>query len=316
MWWEDGLERDGIEVLIHEQGGVVSRAQLLRGGYTDSMIRRHHRARRWQLVHPGVYSTRTGSLDYHARLLAGLLYAGPQAMWSHYTAAEQLGLIAIDTTRSVHLTVPATRRVEQQRGLVIHRSRRCEERRHSVVPPRCTEPHAVLDVVSLADSLDDAAGVVLEALQSGNVTAAEVRSAMARRRVPFRRELGSLVRAAADGAHSLLEVRYLEEVERRHHLPAGVRQRAVEREFTDVAYEEYGVVVELDGRFHLEPAQRRRDMDRDNRAALRGEATLRYGWRDVTVRPCAVAVQVDSLLRQAGPTPTRPCGPACPVQRS
>lgn len=265
---------------------------------------------------PGVYSTRTGTLDYHARLLAGLLYAGRDAMWSHHTAAEQLGLIAIDTRRPVHLTVPSARRVRRQPGLVIHRSRRCGDRRHAVVPPRCTEPHAVLDIVSVAKSLDDASSVVLEALQSGNVTARQLESALQDRRgLRFGRELGPFVRAAAEGAHSVLELHYLRAVERKHSLPRGVRQRAVEREYTDVFYDGYGVVVELDGRFHLEPAQRRRDMDRDNRAAIRAESTLRYGWHDVTVRPCAVAVQVDTLLRRAAPTGSKPCGPGCPLGR-
>jgi very-short-patch-repair endonuclease len=312
MWWKDDLEKDGIDHLIFDQGGVVSRAQLLTAGWKDDQIRQRVRARHWRRVHPGVYASFTGPLDYHANLLAGLLYAGAGAMWSHHTAAEQLGLIRIDTGRPVHLTVPEARRVTKRPRLVIHRSRQCLQRRHTVVPPRSSEPHAVLDVVSVARSFDDASSTVLEALQSGKVTAAQLNQAMAGRRgLRFRRDLRPIVSAAAEGAHSLLEVHYLREVERRHGLPAGTRQRAVENEFTDVAYEGHGLVVELDGRFHLEPEQRRRDMDRDNRAAIRNERTLRYGWHDVTVRPCLVAAQVDTMLRRSGPTSARPCGPTC-----
>ena len=54
---------------------------------------------------------------------------------------------------------------------------------------------------------------------------------------------------------------------------------------------------------------------RDNRAALRSETTLRYGWLDVTSRPCTAAVQVLQVMRRKDPSLTaRPCGPGCPVR--
>jgi very-short-patch-repair endonuclease len=99
-------------------------------------------------------------------------------------------------------------------------------------------------------------------------------------------------------------------------LPSGQRQRAVDDEFTDVAYVFYELVVELDGRFHFAPRQRWRDLDRDNRAALRSETTLRYGWLDVTSRPCAAAVQVLQVMRRKAPSlSAHPCRrPSCPVR--
>jgi len=89
----------------------------------------------------------------------------------------------------------------------------------------------------------------------------------------------------------------------------------VDGEYTDAAYPPYDLVVELDGRFHFAPRQRWRDLDRDNRAALRSEVTLRYGWLDVVGRPCAVAVQVLQVMRRKDPSLTaRRCGPDCPVR--
>ncbi len=41
-------------------------------------------------------------------------------------------------------------------------------------------------------------------------------------------------------------------------------------------------------------------MRRDNAALLGGEVTLRYGWSDVTERPCEVAWQVAALLTRCG----------------
>ncbi|WP_197429858.1 hypothetical protein [Auraticoccus cholistanensis] len=58
-------------------------------------------------------------------------------------------------------------------------------------------------------------------------------------------------------------------------------------------------MVELDGRFH-EGAGRFRDMRRDNLAMLSGQRTLRFGWPDVTQRPCEAASQVATLLVDGG----------------
>ncbi len=134
-----------------------------------------------------------------------------------------------------------------------------------------------------------------------------------RPRLRHRGALRPIIAEVAAGSHSLLELRYLHDVERRHGLPTGQRQRAVDCEFTDVFYP--GLQVELDGRLHLVPHQRWRDLDRDNRATLRGESTLRYGWFDIVGRPCAAAVQVLTILRRSQPALTaRPCGPACTVR--
>lgn len=313
MWWQEWLEAEGIEWLVHHQGGVVSRQQLLAGGWTDLRVRSGHRTRRWQTIFPGVYATFTGEPTYDHKVLAGLLYAGEGAMWSHRTAAEQSLLVKIKRGQPVHVTVPRTRQVRPQDGLVVHRCSGAAARLGQVVPPRSAPAHAVLDMVEVADRFDDAAALVAEACQSGRVTVEQIVAALQQRRLRwYRRELVPILEAVAKGSHSLLEIRYLRDVERRHNLPPGIRQRPVDDEFTDVAYE--GLVVELDGRFHLDPVRRRRDMDRDNRATLRAEATLRYGWLDVTSRPCEVAAQVLAVQRRGGrPDQAAPCGPSCPV---
>jgi very-short-patch-repair endonuclease len=111
----------------------------------------------------------------------------------------------------------------------------------------------------------------------------------------------------------LLELRYLRDVERPHRLPAGRRQRGVAGTWQDVWYEEFTTVVELDGRLgHAEAQGGWRDMARDNAAAVRSEVTLRYGWADVTTRPCEVAAQVAEVLRNRGwPRTPRKCGDSC-----
>ncbi len=315
-WWKPQLANDGLQGLIHDQGRIVSRSQLFAAGWTESQIRQPLRSRRWQTVHPGVYATHTGPIGYDEHLLAALLYAGPEAAWSHYTAAKQLGLLKPDSNRPVYVTIPERRRVRPRPNVVIHRDQRWADRLAPVVPPRRTPADAVLDIIGLSRSVDQAAAVIAEACQSGRVRPVDIATALADRpRLRHRRLLRPILTDVAAGSHSLLELRYLRDVERRHGLPTGVRQRAVEGEFTDVFYAGFELVVELDGRFHLIPNRRWRDLDRDNRATLRAEATLRYGWIDITGRPCEAAVQVLRVLRRTQPDlRAKPCGPSCPVR--
>jgi hypothetical protein len=315
-WWRRQLDDEGLEVLIHEQQRIVSRSQLLAAGRSDSETRRRLRGRRWQVIHPGVYATHTGPLGYDERIVAALLYAGPEAAWSHFTAAEQFGLIKPDQQRPVYVTVPWRRRVRARPGIVITRDKHWEDRLAAVVPPRSRPAEAVLEIVGLSRSLDDAAAFVAEACQSGRVRPADILSALdGRTQLRHRAALRSILADVAEGTHSLLELRYLRDVERAHGLPPGRRQRAVDQEFTDVAYEPVGLLVELDGRFHFAPGQRWRDLARDNRAALRSEVTLRYGWLDIISRPCSAAVQVLQVSRRKDPTiPAHACRrPTCPV---
>ncbi|GAA1588727.1 type IV toxin-antitoxin system AbiEi family antitoxin domain-containing protein [Kribbella karoonensis] len=314
-WWTRRLREGGLEALIDEQDRVVSRAQLLAAGWSEAQLRKSLRNKRWRTIHPGVYVAHTGGIGYAERLLAALLYAGPEAAWSHYSAAEQLGLIKPDPDRPVYVTIPEYRRVRPQSGLVIRRDEHWAERLAGVAPPRRTPADAVLDIVGITPSPDKAAAVIAEACQSGRVGAEDLLHALAnRRRLRHRGSLRPIIADVVAGSHSLLELRYLRDVERRHGLPRGQRQRAVDGTVTDVHYAGSGLNVELDGRLHLVPHQRWRDLDRDNRATLRTEATLRYGWFDITNRACDAAVQVLQVLRRTNPSLTAtPCSPTCPI---
>lgn len=213
------------------------------------------------------------------------------------------------------VTIPERRRVAGRPGLVIHRDEHWAARLAAVAPPRRTPADAVLDVVGIAPTLDQAAAVIAEACQSGRVGIHDLLTALAHRpRLRHRAELRPIIADVAAGSHSLLELRYARDVERRHGLPRGQRQRSVDDEFIDVYYAGFNLNVELDGRLHLVPEQRWRDLDRDNRATLRTEVTLRYGWFDVMNRACAAAAQVLQVLRRTDPAlPATACSPTCPL---
>jgi very-short-patch-repair endonuclease len=139
-----------------------------------------------------------------------------------------------------------------------------------------------------------------------------------RPRARWGRELLAALTDVDSGCHSLLELRYLRDVERAHGLPPGqrqaVRQRSGGRWYDDVYYARFHTRVELDGRVAHPDESRWHDARRDNAAAVHGDMVLRYGWVDVVERPCRTAAEVAATLVRSGwiGRPTL-CASACAI---
>jgi very-short-patch-repair endonuclease len=309
-----------FEEIVAAQQGVVSRAQALACGLTAETIRARLDSGRWRVVLAGVYATFSGPLPRLAVLWAGLLHAGPSALLSHDSAAELVGL-APQPGPLVHVTVPASRRCRAVPGVVVHRCRRAEAMRHPTrTPPQTRVEETVLDLADSATDPDEAIGWLTRACARRLTTATRLTQALrSRTRLRWRAELTDALTDVAAGCHSLLELRYLRDVERRHHLPAGTRQRPRKRRggcwYDDVAYTQFRTLVELDGRAAHPPEQRWRDMARDNAGVADGNSVLRYGATDVYQHPCAVASQVATVLQHNGwPDDPTPCSDICPLR--
>jgi hypothetical protein len=307
-----------LRELAQFQHGILTRDQAQQGGLTKDVIRSRVRQDRWQRMYAGVYAAFSGEPGRTAVLWAAVLRAGPGAMLSHHTAAELAGLADAPST-SMHVTIPAGRRIAGSPGLVVHLSSRADQIRHpALAPARTRIEDTVLDLTQLATTAEAAYDWMTRALGRRLTTQPRLRAAMAsRRRLRWRRDLTGALAADWAGVHSGLEYRYLRDVERPHALPPGTRQalarHAGRNEYRDVLYEEYGVAVELDGRAAHPGDTRWRDIRRDNSAAADGIVTLRYGWIDVSQRPCWVAAQVAQVLVRRGYSGFRPCAPDCPV---
>jgi hypothetical protein len=295
--------------LIKRQAGAVSRAQAAAQGITDDAIRAHVTAGRWQRAGTGVFYTFTGGPPWGAQQWAALLHCGPDSALSHYTAAALWGLADPDPDAPIHVTTARSRLARRRADVVVHRPRRPVTAVRS--PPRTDGGTTVLDLLAAIRFPDEALGLVARACQRGVTTPDQMTAAIVGRpRQRWRRLLLDSLADMNSGAHSILELRYLRDVERAHGLPTGQRQRRAGSTFQDVHYDGFQTTVELDGKLgHADTTGRWRDMARDNAATLRGETTLRYGWADVTSRPCAVAAQVAATLRAAGWRGTiRACG--------
>jgi hypothetical protein len=251
-----------------------------------------------------------------------VLRAGDDAVISHHTAAE-IWKLSDETSSSIHVSVPRQAGSLEIPGLVLHYSSRLPGARHPArLPPQTTLEETVLDLADVSRTAEDAVAWAIKACQRRLSTPGRITAALAsRNRARWRRDLDDAIAEVRAGVHSPLELRYLRDVERRHGLPRGDRQavttRRGTRQYADVRYTEYGVVVELDGVMaHLAEA-RRHDSRRDNANTLDGYQTLRYGWVPVAYHACTVALEVADLLWKRGwaGLPRR-CGNACPVTMS
>lgn len=189
-----------------------------------------------------------------------------------------------------HLTDREWVRFVQERDRVRKRSSRAE-------PPRTRVEDTVLDLCAGAPE-----SVVIDritaAVQRRLTTCSALQAALDARRIANRRFVQAVVNDVASGVHSGLEHTYLHDVERAHGLADGSRQRARPNRngFLDVLYEEFSLVVELDGRVGHVGEGRWRDRRRDNVHTRAGLRTLRFGWHEVTHEPCAVALEVAEVL--------------------
>lgn len=169
-------------------------------------------------------------------------------------------------------------------------------------PPRLPVEATVIDLCDAATG-SQVPGLLTRAVQRRLTTGERILDELDRRgRHRHRRLVSDILRDVGEGSESPLELAYLRDVERPHGLPRGRRQksRAGLSHVSDVGYDEWALLLELDGRDgHVEEG-RFRDRRRDNAFALRALLTLRYGWHDVTDNPCAVAWQVASVLWARG----------------
>ena len=297
---------DSLADLSRARLGVASVDELRERGFSASAIRANVDARRWQHFHPRVYLLHTGPPSWPSRAWAALVYAGwPRAALSHASAAYVRGW-SRTTPELIDVTVPYNRCIRTQPGIRAHRSRAfLHIIENGTEPPRTTAARTVIDLMRQCHTERDAIALLLEAIRTGRVFAETLWPELqAERRHPWRSAALDAMEHASGGVQSLLELAWAQ-IESEHGLPPGRRQAKVIQggriQFQDVGYDEYGAVVELDGRLgHEEVEGRLRDMRRDNINVVAGRATLRFGYLDLTQNGCEAAAQVMAVLKRGG----------------
>lgn len=296
---------------------MVSRDQAIAAGLSRHVIAGRIESGQWQRLQRGVFAAFSGPVPRESQLWSVTLRAGTRAVLSHHTAAE-LWRLSDAPQETVHVTVPRGIGLLEIPGVVVHYSSRVARARHPVrLPPQTRLEETVLDLADLARTAEEAVAWPIRACERRLTTPDRILAALKDRgRARWRYDVADAIPDIRAGAHSPLELRYARDVERRHGLPRGDRQRrvirGVTRQYIDVLYADYDVIIELDGVLAHSADGKSRDARRDNANTLAGYHTLRYGWVPVAYHACATALEVFRLLHRNGlRVPFRPCGTTC-----
>ncbi|MFD4369156.1 type IV toxin-antitoxin system AbiEi family antitoxin domain-containing protein [Rhodococcus sp. NPDC058521] len=334
---------NALKELAVSQFGLVTHSQLHALGYPRSRVRHRVESGRWQAVLHGVYAVSTGPISRAATLEAALLFGGNGALLSHYTAAEEWGMIRAEDARPVHITVPYGRSAICQGqtvvgselaasslchqegaavhpGVAVHRSRAQNFIGVEMDQPRTTRADTAVDLAVEQDTAEEAYASLVRTVGNSRIPLVDIRRRLDERRPRrYRKVLADAVRLLAEGVQSLLEYRYAVDVESAHGIPPALRQSPVVVDgrtlFEDCDYSPYGVplIVRLDGRgTHSMAEVAFRDRRRDNAAELARRPRLVYGYDEVTKNACEVAREVETVLTREGwvrthPSPCRAC---------
>lgn len=298
---------DQLDRCAATQGGVLSRRQLYSYGVTRSQVRAHVAARRWQRVGSQSLCLHTGPISQHGLFWAAVFEAGPRAHLDGASSLVAAGLRNF-TTPGIRVSVPRGVRARRARGLDIRQTRRfdpgdiADDRL-----PRTNNAVAATRAALWARTDREAALVLTMTVQQRLATADQLGRAMLKVRRDRRRTLiHAVILDLLGGVQSLGELDLARECRRRG-LPEPSRQ-VLRRGphgsyYLDVIFEEWNVVVEIDGIHHSWAENVVDDAARHNEIALRRSVVLRIPLLGLRVDPDTFFGQIDRALRGAGWVP-------------
>lgn len=315
------LDAAGLARLLRDQDGVVSQRQLVGLGASRTDVRRLVSRGELVVVHPRVYVNHSGRPTTRQRHWAAVLACAPAALHRE-SALEAHGMTGDRPSmpfeqQQIHLLVDRERRITPPPGVTIERVADGETwLQRNRRPPRAQFDYALLKAAGDRGE-GDAIALLSDAIHQGLTTPTRLLAVISRLpRLRRRAMLAGVLADVAAGTRSVLERRYLVDVERAHGLPEGERQvRQVTVTGTvqrDIRYAAQRAIIELDGAFgHRDTVDRWADLQRDLDAALDDHLTLRPGWAQV-LEPCRLADLVATVLRRRGWTGhPRACGDTC-----
>lgn len=198
------IQRPDHEALFETasaQAGYFTTAQALDHGFSSALLAHHAKTGRFVRTARGLYRLRDYPSAPDEQVVAAWLRQAPDAVVSHESALEILGLSDVIADR-VHLTVPRERRrLVPQAGVTIHTTTRPLAdadvvSRHGV---RLTAPaRTIVDVAAAGMAPDQVAAAIRQALIRGLTTPALLREAARSRG----RRIERMVEAALAGPRS------------------------------------------------------------------------------------------------------------------
>jgi hypothetical protein len=298
--------------LLTKQHRVVTRAQALAAGMTQSALR--HRLRDggpWQVLLPGVYLAATGVASVDQREMAALLYGGPESMVTGLAALWRHGVRA-PRADAVDILIPA-RRARRDSGFVrVHRTTRMPDQVFTMRGLRYAPPaRAVADAVRLMTGIQDVRAVVADSVQRGKCPPGRLAEELSGGPLQGSARLRQVLGEIAAGIRSVTEAE-LRDLIRRSRLPGPVLFNA--RLFAgstfiaapDCWWPDAGVAVEVDSReWHISPADWERTMSRRAKMSSYGIIVLHFSPHQTGRSPRKWWVSSGPPLNR------RPAGPRC-----
>lgn len=293
-----------VTTLAGRQGGVVSRRQAYATGLTRGEVRAQVRARRWQRVWSRSLCVHTGPVSQQGLDWAAVFEGGDRAMLDGESALVASGLKNYETsTRRV--SVPRGVKPLRGTGLDIRRTRRwsADDTARSGVP-RARVPVAAVRAALWAVSDRQAALLLTMPVQQGLTTAQLLGEALLTVRRDRRRSLmHDVVLDLAGGVRSLGELDFARQCRRRS-LPEPTRQTVRRgkdgRYYLDVDWDDFDLVVEIDGIHHSWATAVVPDALRQNEVALGRSTVLRLPLLGLRVAADDFFEQVERALCAGG----------------
>lgn len=296
------LER--ARALAADQEGVVGLAQLRELGVTRAQVRAQVAAGRWGRVHSQVLAVHTGPLAQQAQLWAAVLEGGPSAMLDGAASLVAAGLTGF-TIDTIRVSVPKGSRTRRAPGVVIRETRRlCPDDRAPGALSRTRPEVAAVRGGLWARSDKQAALLVTMTVQQRLTTPERIGRALLEVRRDRRRELlTAVVVDLLDGVRALSEAEFARECRERG-LPEPSRQVVRKskdgRYYLDVCWDEWGVVVEIDGIQHAWAGNLVQDALRQNDVTLTHDVVLRLPLLGLRVAADEFFEQIGQALRDRG----------------
>lgn len=211
----------------------------------------------------------------------------------------------------IHLLLPCgyKRRTAPSRlQLTVHYSRGlASEDVHPTREPRRTRiARSLVDAAAWMPTDRGAMAVLAAGVQQRLVRVEDLSRIVQRIETLHRRGLMTGILAdIAGGAQAMSELDFTRQVIRRHQIPEPSRQVARRdeqgrRRWIDAMWDEWKIIVEIDGAQHDDPLQRWDDMERDNGLNIHGYCALRFPAWLVRQYPEYVAREILAALRRAG----------------
>jgi very-short-patch-repair endonuclease len=281
----------------------MSRTQLRRHGWDRDAIARQVAGDRWALHGRQTVALHTAPLGVEARRWRAVFEVGRRiALLDGATALQASGMTGF-ADETVHVSVVHTATIQGVAGVRIHKViRRVPDEGAVLGIPRTVPAVAAVRAAHWAVSERQAALLLVLPVQQRLVTGDQLVDAARTVRGRTRRRFVRTVAAdIADGAHSLGELDFAAMCRARG-LPAPTRQSirrlSSGRVYLDAAWDEIGLVVEIDGSQHQWGVAATDDQFRQNELVLRGDRVLRMTLMGLRLTPNRFMDQVCDAHRR------------------